>query len=73
MATTTISVEGMTCDHCVRAVREAVLGVGGVEGAEVDLASGTAEVRGPGFEVAALIDAIADEGYTATPEPTSTP
>jgi len=68
MVTTTFAVQGMTCDHCVRAVQAAVTALDGVDGAEVDLAAGTARVRGPAFETTAVLAAIADEGYEATLE-----
>ena len=66
MATVTFAVHGMTCEHCVRAVQGAATGVDGVDGADVDLATGTAQVHGPAFETAAVIAAIGDEGYGAT-------
>jgi copper ion binding protein len=45
MATTvTYVVEGMTCEHCVRAVTTELGAIPGVQRVHVDLASGTAEV-----------------------------
>jgi copper ion binding protein len=44
MATTTYTVTGMTCDHCVRAVHDEVAKVAGVDTVEVDLASGAVTV-----------------------------
>lgn len=41
----TISVTGMTCQNCVRHVREALGGLPGVRSAEVDLASGSATLE----------------------------
>jgi copper ion binding protein len=38
--TSTYKVQGMTCEHCVRAVTEEVAKLDGVEGIEVELASG---------------------------------
>ncbi len=46
MSTTTYSVVGMTCDHCVRSVTEEVTEVPGVTGVEVDLATGRLTVAG---------------------------
>lgn len=62
--TITLKVTGMTCQHCVRAVREALAAVPGVTAALVDLDSGTARVEG---EVAPpdLIHAVVDAGYQA--------
>lgn len=56
-------VEGMTCEHCVRAVRAEVAALPGVEDVAVDLAAATLAVTGDAgpAEVAA---AVADAGYT---------
>ena len=43
MSTTTYTVTGMTCGHCVSAVTEEVTQVPGVTAVEVDLASGAAD------------------------------
>jgi copper chaperone len=61
-----LQVTGMTCQHCVRAVREALGAVPGVTRVvEVDLGSGRATVEGDA-DPEALIAAIKEEGYTAT-------
>lgn len=57
-----ITVSGMTCGHCVAAVRQAVAGVPGAEAVEVDLASGLVSVGGTP-DPAAVRQAIAAEGY----------
>ena len=62
-----LTVDGMTCDHCVRAVTGAITGVAGVTGALVDLDAGAATVEGEAVDVDALIAAIAGEGYEAAP------
>ncbi|MFI6505650.1 heavy-metal-associated domain-containing protein [Nonomuraea typhae] len=43
---TTYTVTGMTCGHCVASVKEEVGEVPGVTAVEVDLASGRVEVTG---------------------------
>ena len=43
--TNTITVTGMTCDHCVRAVRDEVSAIQGVTNVEVDLASGQVTIE----------------------------
>jgi copper chaperone len=64
-----LQVTGMSCEHCVRAVEKALKGVPGVESVvEVSLERGEAIVEGQP-EVAALVSAIAEEGYTAEPAP----
>lgn len=44
MTTTTYTVTGMTCDHCVRSVTEEVSKIEGVTGVDVELASGKVTV-----------------------------
>lgn len=62
---TTLKVEGMTCEHCVAAVKKALEAVPGVAEAHVDLAAGTAEVRGEAA-LGALMSAVESEGYKAS-------
>ena len=60
----TLSVTGMTCDHCVRSVTKTLQAVAGVEKVAVRLDTGHALVDGkasPGV----LIQAIEEEGYKA--------
>ncbi len=59
----TLSVEGMSCNHCVMHVREALVGVPGVTSAQVDLAKKQAIVEGANFDDEALKAAVADAGY----------
>lgn len=60
-----LKVDGMSCDHCVRAVSGALAGVAGVEAVvEVSLERGEAIVDGEP-EISALLAAIAEEGYSA--------
>ncbi len=44
MATATYRVPGMSCEHCTRAVAEAVQEIPGVEDVSVELASGEVTV-----------------------------
>ena len=37
MANRTLNVEGMTCDHCVQTIKEAVSNLAGISRVEVDL------------------------------------
>lgn len=71
MATTTLRISGMTCDHCVRAVSGALKNVPGVEDADVDLQAGNALVNYDESRTSpsALAAAVEEEGYDA--EPTS--
>ena len=38
----TIKIQGMSCDHCVKAVTRALDSIEGIRGVEVSLADGTA-------------------------------
>ncbi len=63
-----IQIEGMSCEHCQRAVEKALRAVAGVEEVEVQLQPGEASVRGSA-DPAALVAAIEGEGYAARPLP----
>ncbi len=65
METVVLSVGGMTCQHCVRAVEEAVRRIGGVALVRVDLASGRVEIEGDGLDTGLLLAAVREEGYEA--------
>lgn len=61
---TQLKIEGMSCNHCVLAVREALESVPGVESAAVDLAAGTAVVEhGDPIDSGLLAKAVEEEGY----------
>jgi copper chaperone CopZ len=61
-----LSIEGMSCMHCVKAVTEALTSVRGVEGVpEVRLDPGSAVVEGDASPDE-LIAAIKEAGYEAT-------
>jgi copper chaperone len=59
----TLKVEGMTCGHCQRAVKEA-LERQGAQNVHVDLQSGLATVEGQ-VNPKQLIAAVIEEGYQA--------
>ena len=62
--TSTYRVEGMTCDHCVRAVRAEVSEVPGVVDVEVDLAGKSVTVTSEGeIDDAAVKAAVEEAGY----------
>jgi copper chaperone len=60
----TYQVRGMTCDHCVAAVKEEVSAVKGAEDVAVDLESGRLVVRGRGVEDAPVRAAVEEAGYS---------
>ena len=58
----TISIEGMHCEHCVKAVKDALAAVNGVDKVEVSLANNNAVVEGVALENV-LQEAIEDIGF----------
>jgi copper chaperone len=63
---TELKITGMTCGHCQQSVKGALESVEGVQTADVDLATGTAQVEG-NADVNTLVAAVEEEGYQATP------
>ncbi len=59
----TFTVQGMTCEHCVRSVTEEVGAVEGVAGVDVDLPTGSVTVRGGAFTDADVAEAVDEAGY----------
>lgn len=57
-------VGGMTCEHCVHAVRTEVAAVSGVDAVDVDLGSGRVTVTGSGFTDEQIAAAVDEAGYT---------
>ncbi len=58
-------VPGMTCNHCVNAVKTELGALDGVTHVEVDLGTKTVRVSGDGLDDAALRTAIEVAGYEA--------
>ena len=58
-----LSIEGMTCAHCVMHVKKALSGVAGVTSVNVDLTTRSAVVEGASLEDGALTSAVKDAGY----------
>lgn len=63
MKTETLTIEGMSCDHCVRAVRGAIEGLPGAVATRVEV--GRAEVSYDETKTSrdVLLQAIEEEGY----------
>ena len=60
-----LDIEGMSCGHCTRAVKEALEGVAGVRSATVTLEPGLAKVDAENVDALDLIAAVEAEGYRA--------
>ncbi|AII11320.1 heavy-metal-associated domain-containing protein [Rhodococcus opacus] len=64
MSTTTVTVTGMTCGHCVSSVREEIGNIPGVTAVDVDLASGRVDIDSETpIEQATLAQAVDEAGY----------
>ncbi|MDO4179003.1 MAG: heavy-metal-associated domain-containing protein [Phascolarctobacterium sp.] len=64
--TKTISISGMMCMNCVKAVTEALKNVDGVQAVEVSLEKKNAVVTGAALNDAALKEAVEDTGFDVT-------
>jgi copper ion binding protein len=64
MAKITLTVKGMSCDHCVAAVTKATKNVAGVKGVKVDLKSGDVSFQYPDDNALSQVKAaITEEGF----------
>ena len=63
----TFDVTGMTCQHCVTAISEAIIRVDPGASPEVDLKAGKVVVQNDSAPQDVLLEAIASEGYEAVP------
>ena len=60
--TRTISVNGMTCEHCEQHVEEALEGIDGIESATADRAADSVDIEGEASR-SALSEAVEEAGY----------
>ena len=63
-----LTIEGMSCEHCVRAVKSRLTATPGVNVEEVVVGAATLQYDPAKTNVEAIEEVIADEGYTAFPE-----
>lgn len=61
----TLTIEGMTCEHCVRAVRGRLEHTPGVKVGTVEVGTATIDFDPAKTNLDDIEMAIADEGYTA--------
>ena len=68
MSSSSYTVEGMTCSHCVAAVTEEVRRIPGVTDVQVELATGAVRITSlaPVMETD-VEDAVEEAGYTLVP------
>jgi copper chaperone CopZ len=60
-----LTIEGMTCEHCVRAVRGRLEKTAGVKVGDVQVGSANLDYDPQRTNLTDIENAIADEGYTA--------
>ena len=61
---TTVKVKGMTCQHCVMAVKKALGYLDGVRDIEIDLSTGEVKFENPkGIAADRIREAIENAGY----------
>ncbi|HKS05804.1 MAG TPA: heavy-metal-associated domain-containing protein [Gemmatimonadaceae bacterium] len=65
MTTHTLSIDGMSCGHCVSAVRQALASVPGVTVQDVQIGKATIQSADP-LPAQAIKDAVEDAGYFAS-------
>ena len=66
MIQTQLAVSGMTCDHCLRHVTDAISKVAGVNNVNVKLVEGLAEIESDSaLDLQAVKDAVVAAGYSA--------
>ena len=68
--TTVLNVAGMTCGHCVAAVRDELTALPGVREVDVELATGAVTVvSAQPLDPTELAAAVDEAGYTLTDQP----
>ncbi|MDR3248621.1 MAG: copper ion binding protein [Treponema sp.] len=61
---TALKIEGMSCDHCVKHVKEALEGIGGVKSAKVSLKDNSANVEhDEKVTLSQMKEAVVEAGY----------
>jgi len=60
-----LQIEGMHCDECLHAVREALARVPGVRIERLEIGAATVAFDDEAADVGALVDAVYDAGYEA--------
>lgn len=64
MERTTLHIDGMSCEHCVRAVKQALTGVDGAEVESVTVGAATVVYDPARVTPDDLASAVEEEGYT---------
>ncbi len=71
MSSKTVNVDGMTCDHCVRAVTEEISKIPGVTGVNIDLRANAISpvtiASDQGVSDSDIAEAVEEAGYAVVP------
>lgn len=67
MSRVELSIEGMSCDHCIRAVRTALEALSGVRPESVAIGSAVVDFDPAQTDEAAIAGAVTRAGYRARP------
>lgn len=67
MTRTTLKIDGMSCGHCVAAVKKALAGLDGVTVENVAVGSATVSYDPAVSSTAKITEAVSDAGYPAAP------
>lgn len=63
---TELKIEGMSCSHCVNAVKSALAAIEGVTSVDVTLDPGHATLEhDPGVPTLTMVNAVKEEGFLA--------
>ncbi|MDA8387898.1 MAG: cation transporter [Nitrospiraceae bacterium] len=68
MAEATVRIEGMSCQHCVMAVKKAVESVKGVTGAHVEIGKAVVSFDETKTKLADIEEAVKNAGYKVVEE-----
>jgi copper chaperone CopZ len=61
-----LNIEGMSCNHCLMAVKKALEALKGVSDVKVDLKAGKASLNADGVDNVVITDAVKEAGYNAS-------
>ena len=61
---TELMIGGMSCEHCVRSVTQAIEKVDGVKSVKVSLKKGNAVIKGEDIDIEAVKKAVTEAGYS---------
>lgn len=61
-----LEVSGMSCGHCIQAVRNALSAIPGAKVENVQIGAATVNFDEARTTIGALVDAVADAGYEAS-------